>query len=107
MIEAYCVDPITVVKWNGADSEGEPESADLIDYKARVEWKPKLVRDIRGEDVLAAGVVYIPKRLDRLLGRALQNEDRIFIRGEAESRAILTIVEQRHFSTSHYEVYVS
>lgn len=107
MIEAYCVDPITVVKWEGADSWGQPESATLVDYKARVEWKAKLIRDLKGEEVLAAGIVYIPKRLDRILGRALANEDRLFLPGEADSRAILLIVEQRHFSTSHYEVYVS
>jgi len=111
MINAYCVDEITILKWNSADEWNEPLSGDTITVKGYVEWKTRLVRDIKGENVtigkpstISPVTVYLPKKIDALLGRALQHEDRIIIPGESSERTIVDIHQPKAFSFPHYEV---
>lgn len=107
MIEAYCVDEVVVLKWEGNDSWGEPESATDYDLKARVEWKTKRITDWKGEERLTEVRVFFPKRIDAILGRRLRHEDRILLDGESFDRAILLIVEPKDWSKPHYEVYLA
>lgn len=107
MIDAYCVDEISVLKWEGNDSWGEPESGTEYDFKARVEWKTRLIRDIRGEERISEVMVMIPRRIDRTLGRALRHEDRILLDGESEDRAILLIVKPKDWTKAHYEIFLA
>ena len=88
MMNCYAVDEITIVKWNGNDSWGEPESASLVDVKGYVEWKTQLVRNNRGstggvktpEECVSSVMVYLPKRrTTAALGRGLMLEDRIIV----------------------------
>lgn len=104
MINAYMVDPITIWKWNGYDSWNEPLSGTAIDVKGYVEWKTRLVRDIKGELVPSTVTVLLPKRIDKLLGRELCHEDLIEIAGVDNLRSIIAIKQPKAFSKPHYEV---
>lgn len=111
MIDAYCVDEVTILKWNGANEWNEPLSGSMIEVKGYVEWKTRLVRDIKGENVnigkpstISPVTVYLPKKIDVLLGRALMHEDKIIIEGEVSERTIIDIHQPKAFSFPHYEV---
>lgn len=103
MISSYAVDKITIVKWNGNDKWGEPIAKDNITVRGYVEWKTRLVKNIKGEDVISMVRVYLQmKRTDKALGRALRHEDRLTVDGM--ERAIIAIAEPKSFSCPHYEV---
>lgn len=110
-INAYCVDEVTILKWNGYDQWNEPLSGEVITVKGYVEWKTRLVRDIKGENVntgrpsaISPVTVYLPKKIDKLLGRELLHEDRIIIGSGFYDRSILDIRKPKAFSGPHYEV---
>lgn len=109
MINAYCVDPLTIVKWNGNDSWGEPMSGTYYDVKGYIVWKTQLVRNQRGEEVQSAVMVYLPWKITRAayLGRELLHEDRIILGAEPFDRAIVDIRKPKDFSHPHYEVYLA
>lgn len=112
MINVYSVDRISIVKWEGADSWGEPisgSSGSLVDVKGYVEWKTKLVRDQKGEERVSAVMIYIPLKYERSpwLGRKLSHEDRIIIGGESFDRAIIDIRRPKDFSHPHLEIYLA
>lgn len=115
MINAYCVDEITILAWNGNDSWNEPLSGTAVTVKGYAEWKTRLVRDLKGETVPSSVMIYLPKKIERAayLGRPLSHEDRVQLAGEAFDRSIITIVTPKDFSPNtalfgpHYEVYLS
>jgi len=109
MINAYCVDEITIVQWNGNDSWGDPESGTMVTVKGYVEWKTRLVRNARGEEVASSVMVYLPAKIERAayLGRELMLEDRIILDGADFNRAIIEIRKPKDFSHPHYEVFLS
>lgn len=120
MMNVYAVDLVTIVKWNGNDSWGEPESASLVDVKGYVEWKTRLIRNAKGEEVVSSVMVYLPKRkVKDELGRGLMLEDRLIIdQGGVEefysgfpyeslSRAIIDIRQPKDFSSPHYEIFLA
>ena len=111
MINAYCVDDLTIMKWSANDEWGEPISASgsLIDCKGYIVWKTQLVRDFKGEEVVSSVMVYLPKRIEKpaCVGRRLMHEDRIWLPNEPIDRAIVAIVEPKDFSHPHYEVYLA
>lgn len=106
MINAYMVDELTIIKWEGYDSWGEPESASAIPVKGYVDFRTHLVRDQKGEERVSSVTVLLPKKIERdtLLGRKLSHEDRIQIDGESFDRAIIEIRKPKDFSHPHYEV---
>ena len=104
MIGAYCVDEITILKWNGADEWNEPLSGTAITVKGYVEWKTRLVRDIKGEERVSSVTVTMPKKIDARLGGSLSHEDRLVIGAEGLERAIISIQQPKAFSGPHYEV---
>ena len=107
MMHVYCVDEITIVKWNGYDSWNEPESASEVDVKGYVEFKTRLVRDQKGEEVVSEVMVYLPRRVETVLGRKFSLEDRIIVQGESLARAIISIGKPKAFSGGHYEVFLA
>jgi hypothetical protein len=86
MLDAYCVDEVTILKWEGNDSWGEAESATEVEVKGRV---------------------YLPRRVERSIGRPLRHEDRIMIGGESFDRTILKIDAPKDWTKAHYEVYLA
>lgn len=114
MINAYCVDEIIVWKWEADDSWGDPVSGTLIDLKGYVEWKTRLLRGLRGEEVFSSCSVRLPKRkLDALLGRTLSHKDKLQIGGESFERAIVLITTPKAFTPNvnkfniDYEVFLA
>uniref|UniRef100_A0A6M3LWM0 Head-tail joining protein n=1 Tax=viral metagenome TaxID=1070528 RepID=A0A6M3LWM0_9ZZZZ len=107
MINAYCVEGITVLKWNGNDEWGEPIPATEIVVRGQIEYKTRLVRNIKGEEVASQVMIRIPKNIDSRLKRAIYHEDRIKLENESFDRSIIAILQPKAFSKSHYEVYLS
>src|SRR4030042_299774 len=101
--KAYCVDEITILKWTGYDAWNEPLSGETITVKGYVEWKTRLVRNIKGEEVVSAVTVHMPKKIDAQLGRELRHEDRLIVGGSLEW-GIIAIQEPKDFSSPHYVV---
>ena len=120
MMNVYAVDEVIILASQGYDSWGEPESGEMIAVKGYVEWKTKLIRNSRGEEVVSTCMVYLPKRRTVLaLGRGLTLEDRMIvdqggveeyysgIPANALDRAIIDIRQPKDFSHPHYEVYLA
>lgn len=106
MIKAYMVDELTIIKWEGYDSWGEPESASAVEVKGYVDFRTRLVRDQKGEERVSSVTILMQKKIEgpTLLGRKLSLEDRIQIDGESFDRAIIEIRKPKDFSHPHYEV---
>lgn len=104
MINAYLTDLVTLWASSGEDQWGEQASGAYHDFRARVEFKTRLVRDINGEEVMSTVTVLLAKKIDRILGRELSHKDRIQIEGESLDRAIMSIAKPKHFSHPFYEV---
>ena len=107
MINAYCVDEVTILKWTGYDQWNEPLSGEIITVKGYVEWKTRLVRNIKGEEVISRVTTHLPKKIDKLLGRKLIHEDRLIIESGFYDRSIINIHRPKAFSMPHYEVYLT
>ena len=107
MFNAYCNDKITIQKWNGNDEWGEPIEATEVIVKGYVEYKTKLVRDIKGENIASQVTIRMPKNIDSKLRRAFCHEDKIRLEGESFDRAIINILQPKAFSGPYYEVFLS
>ncbi len=99
MIRAYCVDDITILRWQGDDDWNEPLAALEIDVKGYVDWKTRLIRDINGEEVVSRGSVYI------LYDGDLTHQDRLKINGVEYS--IITVRYVKDFSDVAQEVFLA
>jgi hypothetical protein len=115
MIDAYCVDSITIIKAGGAPTWGEPAATTEVDVKGKIEYKTRLIRDLTGEQVvtgtkgavMSSVMVLLPESIetDSYLGRALSHEDKL--KFNSIEHVILKIDKPKAFSNPHYEVYVS
>ena len=123
MMNVYAVDEVIILKSNGYDSWGEPESGEMVTVRGYVEWKTRLVRNRKGEEAVSSYVVYLPKRRTILaLGRGLQLEDRMIVDqngmgtheeyysgmpDDSLDRAIIDIRQPKDFSRPHYEIFLA
>jgi len=123
MMNVYAVDEVIILKSNGYDSWGEPESGEMVTVRGYVEWKTRLVRNRKGEEAVSSCVVYLPKRRTILaLGRGLQLEDRMIVDqngmgtheeyysgmpDDSLDRAIIDIRQPKDFSRPHYEIFLA
>jgi len=108
MIRAYLVDGFIIYKWNGYDKWGEPKARTLIDVKGYIKYKMRLVRNIKGEEVVSIAMIYFSKTdIDAVLGRQLLHMDRIQTSTESYNHAIIQIDAPKAFSDPHYEVYIA
>ena len=101
MINAYLVETIQILRRPNPpfDSWGEPLPQAALTVKAYTDWRNRLVRDKKGEQVLSRALVYL--HYDGLL----TNEDRLLIAGV--EYPIIQIGEIQDFSRDHYEVYIA
>lgn len=106
MINVYCKDPVTILRWEGNDSWGEPLSASSVEVKGYIDFRTRLIRDQRGEERVSSVTVLLPRQIERAehLGRKLSLEDRLVLNGESFDRAIIEIRKPKDFSHPHYEV---
>lgn len=109
MISSYEVDKFIIKKYKDRDTWGTKNTPETIEIKGYLEYKTRLIRDIKGEEVTSSIMIRIhKKKLDRKLNRALNHEDRIYkINGEQIDKAILRIYIIKDFYDSHYEVYLA
>lgn len=113
MISAYCIDDVTIIQSGGHDSWNEPLAPTEISVKGKIEYKTKLIRDLKGEGVvagtagaaMASAMVRFPGSIDVDLGRDLSHEDKLKFDGV--EHVILKIDKPKAFSSPIYEVYVS
>lgn len=113
MISAYCTDDVTIIRSGGHDSWNEPLAPTEIPVKGKIEYKTRLVSDLKGEGVvagtagaaMASAMVRFPESIDADLGRGLSHEDRLKFDGV--EHAILKIDKPKAFSSPIYEVYAS
>lgn len=109
MISSYEVDRIIISKYEGRTDWQDKNPTTTIEVKGYVEYKTRLIRDIKGEEVVSSIMIRIDKRkLDKKLNRALNHEDRIYkINGEILDRAIMKLNPVKDITYSHYEVYLA
>ena len=99
MLSAYLIDPVTLRHMAGRDEWQTPTWTDLA-LMGRVEWSNKLIRNAKGEQVVAAARVYLPATV-----AAITNDDRIIIEGV--EHAIIEVQKQTDFSMSHWEIWIA
>ena len=116
MIDAYLVDPITIIRAGDADPIwGEPAETTRKDVMGKIEYKTKLLSDLTGEQVVAgtkgaamsSAMVLLPESIegDSYLGRALSHRDKL--KFNSIEHVILKIDKPKAFSAPHYEVHVA
>jgi hypothetical protein len=99
MIDIYMTDPVTLKRLVSKDQWNEP-IYELVALMGRVDWKTRLVRNLKGEQVVSMGTVTLPRSL-----AAVSHEDRVIIDGV--EHAIIAIQKMADFEFSHWEIYVA
>jgi hypothetical protein len=109
MLNAYAVDAITIIRWAGNDQWGEPAASTSLSVRGYVDYKSRLVRDGKGEQVVSGALVYLGTAVEvtGILGRQLSLEDRLILPGETRERAIIEIRRPKALTNLHLEVYVA
>ena len=115
MIDAYLVDPVTIIKAGGDPTWGEPAGTTEVDVMGKIEYKTKLLTDLTGEQVvagtkgaaMASAMVLLPESIegDSYLKRALSHKDKLEF-NDIE-HVILKIDKPKAFDNPHYEVWVA
>ncbi len=113
MISSYLVDDVTIIKYDTEDVYNEPTPTAEIEVKGYIEYKTKLLSDLKGQEVvggtvgrvLASAMIRFDESIDVSLGRALSHEDKI--KFNSIEYAILEINKPKAFSNPHYEVWVA
>jgi hypothetical protein len=99
MIDIYMTDPLTLKHLVSRDEWGEP-TYELVALMGRVDWKTRLVRDLKGEQVVSMGLVTLPRSVAEVT-----HEDRIIVDGI--EHAIIVIQKMADFEFSHWELYTA
>jgi hypothetical protein len=100
MLNAYFVDTIIHKKTGGVDKYGEPSAATSVTIKGYIDRKTRLVRtNPGGEQVVSSAMILVSD------SNSIDHEDKFYFDGV--DHVILEIREIKHFSKTHYEVYVA
>ena len=115
MIDIYLVDPVIIMKSSDPAAWQEPGVYDEINVMGKIEYKTRLISDMKGVEVVAgtrgaitaSAMILLSASIetDAYLGRALKHEDRI--KFNDIEHTILKIDKPKAFSDPHYEVYVA
>jgi hypothetical protein len=98
MIGAYLTESITIRYLTALDEWNTATYTDVA-AKARVEWRDKLIRNAKGEQIISAALVYLAGEIT-----PITNADRIVIAGI--EHAILRVDKIADFSVSHFEIWI-
>ncbi len=98
MIGAYLKDTVTIVRHGTRDQYGTegPTTSALV--KCFIEWKTRLLRNIKGEEVQSSAAILM--RYDP----TLTHEDRVMVSGV--EHPIVSIELQRDFAIRSMKVYI-
>jgi hypothetical protein len=96
MISSYFVDTVQLTILT-KDKWGEDPTPATVNIPCYLKWKPKTVKDISGNDVVAAGIVYIEDR-------SLTFDNRIKVNGK--DYMILQINHAMAFNLQHLELVI-
>jgi len=99
MIESYMVDPLTIVRHVAPDSFNEAGTPSFELTTGYIEWGTKLIRNLQGEQVVAAARVWLEYDV------TLNHEDKIRIDGVDHS--ILQIETPKDFEARATLVYIA
>ena len=100
MVNAYLVDTITHKKTGGVDKYGEPNATTDVKIKGYIDRKTRLIRtNPGGEQVISSAMVMVSD------DNSIDHEDSFYFDGA--DHVILEIREIKHFSKTHYEVYLA
>lgn len=104
MISAYLVDDITIIKSGGTDSWNEPLASSEKAVKGLINYKTKLVRNLKGEEVVSTASVLFHEDINTALGRALSYED--LLKFDGIEHVIIKVGKPKTmgFSGLHFEV---
>jgi len=97
MISAYLTDTVTIETPSGVDRWGENTGTAAETVKGRIKFKNKVVRNDRGEQVVAAASVLLKDRPSPLAR----------ITFDGRSHAILSVERSQDFGTVAWEVSVN
>lgn len=98
MLGAYLIDDVTIEYLGTLDKWNNPTYTQVA-VKARVEWSNRLIRNLKGEQVVSAALVYLAGNI-----LAPTNADKILIAGVRH--AIIRVDRKAAFSLSHWEAYI-
>jgi hypothetical protein len=99
MIDIYMTNPVTLKRLASRDQWNEPTYTTTA-LMAKVDSKTRLVRDLKGEQVVSSALVYLPGSV-----AAVSHEDRVIIDGV--EHVIIAIQKMADFEFSHWELYIA
>ena len=100
MIDAYCIHSLKLKRLVSLD-EWNTATWKEIPFKGRMDHGTKLVRNAKGEQVVSAAIVMIPKRVG-----AVTHADKI-IDPDGVEHSIIALNPVYDFAFSHWEAAVS
>ena len=98
MIEAYCVDDMTILRFAGEDDYREELPRTEIAVKGYFKRKTKMFRNTHGDDILATGLVWI------IYSSALTERDRL--KYNLIEYEIIAIEDRKDFSEAAIKLWV-
>ena len=115
-MSAYLTDDITIIKSAGYDIYNQPVATSEVGVKGKIEYKTKLISDLKGAEVVAgtrgavtaSASVLLPESIDVALERALNHDDRL--KFNDIEHTILKIEQPKAFSSYFvfkYQVWVA
>lgn len=99
MIGSYMVDALTIVRHAARDQWNEEGTPTLELTTGYIEWGTKLIRDLQGDQVVAAGRVWLE------YDSTLTHEDKLRI--DSVDHVILKIETQKDFEARATLVYIA
>jgi len=103
---AYMVDDLTIIRYGGYDSWNQPLATEAVPVKGKIEYKTRLVKDLKGEEVVSSASVLLPEAVDGVLFRDLIHED--ILKFDGVEYAIIRINKPKAFGSYFvfkYEVF--